>query len=169
MKRDSGSAAVTIVTVVTIAAMVAIAATIAFVSPAARAEPYESDPDLAQRDEDYAKAKLAMDAKSWDDAVRLFNRAAVRHPDNADLQNYLGYANRNLKKYDVAIVHYKRAIDLDPRHRGAHEYLGETYLLLDDMAGAERHLKALKDICLLPCEQLDDLQRAIGQHRLRKS
>ena len=149
--------------------MVAVAVALAGIPLPARAEPYESDPDLARRDDDYAAAKVAMDAKSWEDAVRLFNRAAVRHPDNADLQNYLGYANRNLKKYDVAIVHYKRAIELDPRHRGAHEYLGETYLLLDDMAGAERHLKALKDICLLPCEQLDDLQRAIDLRRARKS
>ena len=152
-----------------IAAMAVVAVTVAIAPLAARAEPYEADPDLSKRDDDYAKAKLAMDAKSWDEAVRLFDRAAVRHPDNADLQNYLGYANRNLKKYDVAIVHYKRAIELDPRHRGAHEYLGETYLLLDDMAGAERHLKALKDICLLPCEQLDDLQRAIDLRRARKS
>ena len=148
--------------------MVVITGALVFLPVAVRAEPYEADPDLSKRDDDYARAKLAMDAKSWDDAVRLFTRAAVRHPDNADLQNYLGYANRNLKKYDVALVHYKRAISLDARHRGAHEYLGETYLLLDDMAGAERHLKALKDICLLPCEEQDDLQRAIDQYRVRK-
>jgi Flp pilus assembly protein TadD len=134
----------------------------------ARAEPYEADPDLSKRDADYASAKAAMDGKSWDEAVRLFNRAAVRHPDNADLQNYLGYANRNLKRYDAALTHYKRAIELDPRHRGAHEYLGETYLLLGDLRSAERHLKALKDICLLPCEQLDDLQKAVDEFQRKK-
>ena len=29
-----------------------------------------------------------------------------------------------------------------------------------DLAGAERHLAALKEICLLPCEGLKDLERA---------
>lgn len=41
---------------------------------------------------------------------------------------------------------------LDPRHRGAHEYIGETYLLAGDVNGAEKHLAALKEICLLPCQ-----------------
>ena len=133
----------------------------------AAAEPYESDPDLASRDADYAAAKQAMDQKAWDEAVRLFSRAAVRHPENADLQNYLGFANRNLKRYDAALRYYKRAIALDPRHRGAHEYLGETYLLLGDLAAAQQHLQALRDICLLPCEQLDDLDRAVRAYRAK--
>jgi tetratricopeptide (TPR) repeat protein len=70
----------------------------------------------------------------------------------------LGYSYRNLKQYDLAFKHYQRAIELDPRHRGAHEYIGETYLLTGDLAGAEKHLAALKDICLLPCDELKDLR-----------
>jgi Flp pilus assembly protein TadD len=94
--------------------------------------------------------------------VSRLQRAEVRNPDNADLQNYLGFAYRNLGQLDSAFSHYKRALALDPRHRGAHEYIGEAYLIVDDLAGAERHLAALRDICLLPpCEALDDLAAAI--------
>ena len=64
----------------------------------------------------------------------LFQRAEKRHPDHADLQNNLGYAYRNLKQYDLAFKHYQRAIELDPRHRGAHEYIGEAYLMTGDLA-----------------------------------
>jgi len=31
---------------------------------------------------------------------------------------------------DLALKHYKRSIELNPRHRGAHEYIGEAYLML---------------------------------------
>ena len=33
------------------------------------------------------------------------------------------------------------------------------------MAGAERHLKALREICLLGCEEMKDLEQAIAKSR----
>lgn len=144
-----------------------LAAAIGAFIPIAAADPYEADPDLATRDEDYAAGRRAMQKENWSEAVRLFERSAVRHPDHADLQNVLGFSFRNLKRYDLAFKHYERAIALDPRHRGAHEYIGETYLLVDNPAGAEKHLAALRGICLLPCEELKDLERAIAKYRTR--
>ena len=145
-----------------------VGATLALTAVAARAEPYEVDPDLAARDEDYAAGKRAVDRKDWDEAVRRFKLAERRHPEQADLQNILGYAHRNLKQYDLAFVHYKRAIESEPRHRGAHEYIGETYLLTGDLAGAEKHLDALRQICLLPCDELRDLDKAVAQYRAKR-
>ena len=147
---------------------VLVAAAIGAFIPIAAADPYEADPDLATRDEDYAAGRRAMEKEAWADAVRLFERAAVRHPDHADLQNVLGFSYRNLKRYDLAFKHYERALALDPRHRGAHEYIGETYLLTDDLAGAEKHLASLREICLLPCDEMKDLERAIAKYKARK-
>ncbi len=144
-----------------------LAAIVAF-APIAAADPYEADPNLATRDDDYAAGKRAVDNRDWAEAARLFKRAEMRYPDHADLQNILGFSYRNLKQYDLAFKHYKRAIEIDPRHRGAHEYIGETYLMTGDLAGAERHLVALKEICLLPCEESKDLERAIAEYRRRK-
>jgi Flp pilus assembly protein TadD len=132
-------------------------------TPAA-ADPYEADPDLSSRDADYAAGKKAADKKEWAEAIRFFLLAERRNPDHADLQNILGYSYRNLKQLDPAFKHYKRALEIDPRHRGAHEYIGETYLLAGDLAGAQKHLAALKEICLLPCDELADLQRAIQEY-----
>ena len=142
-----------------------VGATLALAAAGAGAEPYEVDPDLAARDEDYAAGKRAVDRKDWDEAVRRFKRAELRHPEQADLQNILGYAHRNLKQYDLAFRHYKRAIEIEPRHRGAHEYIGETYLLTGDLVGAEKHLDALRQICLLPCDELNVLERAVLRYR----
>jgi Flp pilus assembly protein TadD len=143
-------------------------AAIAAFAPIAAADPSEADPDLAARDDDYAAGKKAVDKKDWAEAARLFQRAEIRHPDDADLQNNLGFSYRNLKQYDLAFKHYRRAIEIDPRHRGAHEYIGEAYLMTGDLAGAQRHLAALKEICLLPCEELADLEHAIAEYRSRK-
>jgi len=42
---------------------------------------------------------------------------------------------------------YEKALALDPRHLGAHEYIGEAYLALDDLAKAKEHLARL-DRCV---------------------
>ena len=134
-------------------------------APSAAADPEESDPDLAKRDADYAAGKAAAERKDWTAAVELYRRAERRHPEQADLQNSLGYAYRNLRQFDLAFKHYKRAIELDPRHRGAHEYIGEAYLMVGDVRSAEHHLVALRNICLLPCEELKDLEREIRKYK----
>lgn len=146
----------------------AFAACLAVVAPAA-AEPFEDNPQAAARDPDYAAAKQAMERKEWAEAAKRFKRAELRDPDNPDLQNYLGYTNRQLKKFDLAFRHYKRAIEISPRHRGAHEYIGEAYLLVGDLASAEKHLAALRDICLLPCEELHDLEKGVASFRAKRS
>jgi tetratricopeptide (TPR) repeat protein len=135
-------------------------------SPAG-AEPYEDNPSASANDPDYAAGKAAMEKKNWSEAVKRFQQAALRDPDSADLHNYLGFSYRNLKQMDLALKYYKRSIQLNPRHRGAHEYIGEAYLMLNDLPNAEKHLAALRNICLLPCEELADLEKAIKAYRAK--
>lgn len=119
-------------------------------------------------DEDFAAGRQAIERKDWARAVTSLQRALKRHPDDAELHNALGYAHRNLKQMDLAFTHYRRALALDPRHRGAHEYLGEAYLMVGDLAGAQKQVAALRAICLLPCEELADLEKAIAAWRAQR-
>ncbi len=131
------------------------------------AEPTETKPEAAASDPDYAAGKQALDRKDWNEAARRFKQAALRDPENADLQNYLGYSSRRLGQLDVAFAYYRRALELNPRHRGAHEYAGEACLMVGDLARAEEHLAALRSICLIPCEEPGDLEREIAAYRKR--
>lgn len=134
----------------------------------ANGEPFEDNPSAAASDPDYAAGKAAIDKKNWAEAVKRFQQAALRDPDSADLHNYLGFSYRNLKQMDLAFKYYKRSIELNPRHRGAHEYIGEAYLMVGDLANAEKHLAALRTICLLPCEELGDLEKAVKEYRAKR-
>jgi Flp pilus assembly protein TadD len=129
------------------------------------ADPVEDDPNASKLDPDYAAGIQAIEAKNWQAAIKSLSSAALRDTRNADIQNYLGYAHRNAGKLDLAFKHYGRALTLNPRHRGAHEYVGEAYLMVNNVAKAEEHLAALRKICLIPCEELDDLKKKIDAYR----
>jgi Flp pilus assembly protein TadD len=131
------------------------------------ADPTEDDPAAAKLDPDYAAGKRAIEAKNWSAAIKSLSSAALRDTRNADIQNYLGYAYRNSGQMELAFKHYERALQLNPRHRGAHEYVGEAYLMVKNLAKAEEHLAMLEKICLIPCEELEDLKKKVAEHRLR--
>jgi tetratricopeptide (TPR) repeat protein len=124
-----------------------------------------SDADWAQLDPDFKTGKKALGVENWHAAVAAFELAALRDPTNADVQNYIGYAYRRLHQMGPAIGHYHQALMLNPRHRSAHEHLGEAYLVLGEPARAQQLLAALENLCLIPCEEYDDLKRAIAAYR----
>jgi Flp pilus assembly protein TadD len=123
------------------------------------------DADWAKLDPEFAAGKKAVLAEDWDGAIAVLKSAALRDPRNADIQNYIGYAYRRLRQMGPAIGHYQQALMLNPRHRSAHEHLGEAHLVLGDPATAEQHLAQLEDICLIGCEEYDDLKRAIAGYK----
>ena len=124
-----------------------------------------SEADLAWLDPDFAAGKKALAAEDWNGAITALKLAALRDPRNADIQNYIGYAYRRLRQLGPAMGHYQQALMFNPRHRSAHAHLGELYLVLREPTGAEQHLATLERICLLPCEELGDLERAIAAYR----
>lgn len=113
----------------------------------------------------YEKAKTLIVAKDWTDAITALEEADRLQPRNADVQNLLGYSNRKLGNLDKALVHYASALQIDPTHVGAHEYLGETYLMLNSPAKAKVELGTLKKLCGVKCEQYLDLSRAIAAYK----
>jgi Flp pilus assembly protein TadD len=127
----------------------------------------DSNPQASARNPDYAAGKQAYDHQEWGEAVRRFSRAALLDPDNPDIQNYLGYSYRKMGQLQLAFKYYHQALALNPRHRGAHEYIGEAYLMAGDLPAAQKHLEALRKICLLPCAELAELEKAIKEHRAK--
>ena len=65
-----------------------------------------------------------------------------------------------------AFEHYNIALKINPNHIGAHEYIGEAYLMDKKPVEAEKHLVSLEKICgNKTCEEFVDLQRAIAQYK----
>jgi tetratricopeptide (TPR) repeat protein len=119
-------------------------------------------------DPEYNAAVSAIKAQDYAKAIQLLTGYVARSPDDANGENWLAYAYRKAGQLDAAFEHYDKALKLDPRHLGAHEYVGEAYLMVGNLAKAEEHLKILDKLCLLPCEQYTDLKEAVAAYKVNK-
>src|SRR5258705_2019124 len=130
---------------------------------AALAESNAPIPEIGN-DSNFIAAKKAIEAKEWDKA--LYRLKYVKAED-AEVYNLTGYASRKLGKMDDAFRNYKIALQMNPNHRGAHEYVGEAYLITNNPAMAEEHLAALEKICGKNCEEYKDLAREIAEYKTK--
>lgn len=120
---------------------------------------------------DLEHGRKAIDAKDYKAAVDHLVKAAKETPKNADVHNLLGYGYRHLGQFDKSMEHYQLALSLDPNHRGAHEYIGELYLQMDQLANAEKQLQALRKACpwFGRCPEHDDLKGTIERYKAKRT
>jgi tetratricopeptide (TPR) repeat protein len=83
-------------------------------------------------------------------------------PNNADVNNLLGYTSRKLKSYRASASYYSKALQINPNHLGALEYQGELFVTTKKIASAKSNLAKLLTLCGVNCSEYKDLKKAIG-------
>ena len=128
-----------------------------------------SDTEAASTNTDAIEGRKAIEAQDFKRAAELLAKAAAAEPGNADVRNWLGFANRKLGNMDAAFAAYNEALKLNPKHRSAHEYIGEAYLMVNDVPKAELHLAELQKLCTpIPCEEYKELKRAVDNYKKKQ-
>lgn len=145
---------------------VALSAALCFLTaPALAAGTPSLTQNAAAEDADWAAAKTAIAQKKYEEAAPLLRQVVAKDEKNADAWNYLGYISSRADRSDEALGYYGKALALDPRHRGANEYLGELHLKLGDLAKAEERLKVLDGACMFGCAEYDLLKKAVNAYK----
>lgn len=129
--------------------------------PAAATPAVPADPNFAQ-------AKAMIEAKNYNNAIPLLQQVVQRDPRNADAYNLMGYATRAGGNPRGSLQYYQQALAIDARHLGAHEYLGEAYLMLDQPAEADKMLARLDSLCVFGCTEYRMLKAAIATYNQGK-
>lgn len=114
-------------------------------------------------------ARAAIAAGDYASAQATLKAALDSDSGNADLHNLYAYSIRKGANPDMQLVfkHYNDALRIDPKHRGAHEYIGEAYLMVGNPAKAREHLAALGKICFFGCAEHDMLKKAIADYEAK--
>jgi len=111
---------------------------------------------------DLSAVRGKIKAKDWAGAVADLRKLAETN-QHADVYNLMGFSLRNLGQYAEARTYYGKALDFDPQHKGAHEYLGELYIKTGEMDKARAMVVKLQTLCPAGCEELDDLRNDVAE------
>lgn len=109
----------------------------------------------------YYAAEKFVNRNEFSKAIKKLNEALVLDNKDADIYNYLGFSHRKLNRLDKASFYYKKALEINPKHKGALEYQGEMFLTLNQIQNAEKNLNKLDKICFLGCVEFDKLKKSI--------
>ena len=114
----------------------------------------------------YDKAYDLVYAEKFDKSLKLLKKIAKRNDlgeMKADVYNLLGFSYRKNDNPDLdkAFESYKIALEANPEHAGAHEYLGELYLKMGDKFMAEKMLAKLETIAGTSSDEYKKLKKAI--------
>ena len=112
----------------------------------------------------------ATSRKDWAAAAAIVHDAAAKTPGNADYHNLYAYAVRKgtNPNMDLVFQEYNEALRINPKHRGAHEYIGEAYLMVGNLAKAKEHLARLDSLCFFPCDEFTDLKKAVAAYEAKQ-
>jgi len=121
------------------------------------------------RDPAMERYQAAAQQNDWKSAAAVMQSAVSANPNNADYHNLYAYSLRKsgTSEMDQVFKHYNEALRLDPKHKGAHEYIGEAYLQVGNVAKAKEHLGQLDKLCFFGCSEFSDLKRAISEHEAK--
>jgi len=113
----------------------------------------------------YISAVTLANAAKYDDAIKAFN--ALNKPDDPRVNNWIGFCLRKQDKVDAAMPYYDKALKAAPDFTPAHEYLGEAYLQMKDLAKAKDQLAMIEKLCRnTTCEEYKDLSAAMAKAAL---
>ena len=107
------------------------------------------------------KAKKFEKKNNTDKAQKHYKKAIgylLKHnkkfPADADTLNYLGFTHRKVGDYENAEIYYSMGLELDPKHVGINEYMGELFVVTNRLDEAKERLAVLKDC---NCKEYKDL------------
>ena len=104
------------------------------------------------------KEKDEKAKKLYSQAFKKLNAAYKSDKKNPDILNYMGFTSRKTGNFKEAENYYLKGLDLDPKHNGINEYLGELYVQTNRIDKANERLAILKNC---NCDEYQDLELII--------
>ena len=104
------------------------------------------------------KNKIDKAQKHYKKAIGYLLKHNKEFPADPNTLNYLGFAHRKIGDYENAEIYYSMGLELDPKHVGINEYMGELFVVTNRLDKAKERLAVLKDC---NCKEYKELKLVI--------
>ena len=91
-------------------------------------------------------------------AIKNLLEANYQNPGDPDTLNLLGFSHRKIGDYDNAEIYYSMGLEIDPKHVGINEYMGELFVATNRMDEAKKRLAVLENC---NCKEYNELKQVI--------
>ena len=105
------------------------------------------------------KGKTEKAINRYEKAQKLLIKSNKKKPLQADTLNYLGFTTRKLGDFKNGEKYYLLGLEIEPKHVGINEYLGELYIVTNRVDLAKERLKVLESC---NCEEYSELKEIIA-------
>ena len=104
------------------------------------------------------KNKTDKAQKHYKKAIGYLLKHNKKFPADPNTLNYLGFAHRKVGDYENAEIYYSMGLEIDPKHVGINEYMGELFVVTNRIDKAKERLAVLKDC---NCKEYKELKLVI--------
>ena len=127
----------------------------------AQAAGSDSAPEVA-KPSSYKKVLSMIKKEQYADAITELEKILTNtnYASDPDILNHYAYSLRKTQNLIKAEEYYKKALSIDPSHRGALEYIGELYVDTKRLDLANATLKKLENC---RCEEYAELKSYINK------
>ena len=104
------------------------------------------------------KNKQKKAKNTYEKAIKSLLEANSKNPGDPDTLNLLGFSHRKIGDFDNAEIYYAMGLEIDPKHVGINEYMGELFVATNRMDEAKKRLAVLEDC---NCKEYNELKQVI--------
>ena len=105
------------------------------------------------------KNKIKKSNNAYKKAIKSLLKYNQENPGDVETLSLLGFSHRKIGDFNSAEVYYSMGLEIDPKHIGINEYMGELFVATNRISEAKKRLAVLENC---NCKEYNELKKVIN-------
>ncbi len=105
------------------------------------------------------KNNIKKSNNAYKKAIKSLLKYNQEYPGDVETLSLLGFSHRKIGDFNSAEVYYSMGLEIDPKHIGINEYMGELFVATNRISEAKKRLAVLENC---NCKEYNELKQVIN-------